>query len=84
MCSLYLPVLDSFLLPVIVLVYDDLYGTPVEGSMQHGNFRYVHPCIHERLLTVYQILLSYLRKLLERCERQRQTISQRYGWEVGY
>ena len=43
----YLPILDSFLLAVIILVYDDLYGTPVEGSMQHGNVRYVYPCVHE-------------------------------------
>ena len=53
--------------------------------MQHGNVRYVHPCVHERLLTVYQILLAYLLpRLLERREHQRQTISQHHGWEAGY
>ena len=58
---------------------------PVEGSIQHGNVRYVHPCVHERLLTVYQLLLSYLLpKLLECRERQRQTISQHHSWEAGY
>jgi hypothetical protein len=82
MYSPYLPILGSFLLSVIALVYDDLYGTSVEGSIQHGNVKYVHPCVHERLLTVYQILLSYLPRLLERREHQRQTISQHHGWDT--
>jgi hypothetical protein len=85
---MYLPILGFFLLSVITLVYDDLYGTPVEGSIQHGNVRYVHPCVHERLLTVYQILLSYLlpRLLNAASVNDRPSLNTmgRDGWEAGY
>jgi hypothetical protein len=48
-----------------------------------GNLRYgTHSYVHERLLTVYQILLppsSQITALLESRELQRQTISHHYG-----
>ena len=48
MCGLYLPILDSFLLAVIVLVYNDLYGTPPCSMPMLG--MYTHASTSDYLL----------------------------------